>query len=116
MDSGMYAAIAAIIAPVVTALINNRHQYRMRKLEMVQEEKAKAIQEYAEACSNYMADNHRNAQVEYYKSYGKIFLYANKNHWEDIEAIHTDIENGNFQSASRKLSAVCQSLSRDIKI
>ena len=116
MDYGMFAAIAAILAPVFTCLINNRHQYKMRKLEIIQEQKSKVIHEYAEACSNYMTDSHKNAQVEYYKSYGKIYLYANKKHWRAIESIHTDIENGNFKLASEKLTNVCQALSFDIKI
>lgn len=116
MDAGIYAAIAAIVAPVVTALINNRHQYKMRKIEMVQEEKIKAIQEYAEACGNYMALNNGSVRSAYYKSYGKIFLYSEKKHWKSIEEIHQNIENGNFTAAAEKLPHVCQSLAGDMRI
>ena len=116
MDSAIYAAIAAIIAPVLTALINNLHQYRMRKLEMVQDKKIQAIQEYAESCSSYIAQNHRAELSEYSKSYGKIFLYADKKHWKDIQAVHDDIKSGNFESASERLAHVCQALSGDMKL
>lgn len=116
MDAGIYAAIAAIIAPIATALINNRHQYRMRKLELVQDEKIKAIQEYAEACGNYMASNNGAVRSAYYQSYGKIFLYADKKRWKAIEEIHTHIENGEFAAASEKLPSVCQSLAGDIRL
>ena len=116
MDSGMYAAIAAIIAPVLTALINNHHHYRMRKLELVQSEKIKAIQEYTEACSNCIQHPKGFEKSEYAKSYGKIFLYADKRYWKDIVAINQAIERENYTLASEKLASVCQSLSKDMKI
>lgn len=116
MDSGFYAAIAAIIAPVLTALINNRHHYRMRKIELVQAEKIKAIQEYAESCSNCIDRPKSHEKTEYSRSYGKIFLYADKRHWKDIKAIDQAIQDENYQLASEKLASVCQALSKDMKV
>lgn len=115
MDSGMYAAIAAIIAPVLTALINNHHHYRMRKIELVQSEKIKAIQEYAETCGNCIERPKGHEKSEYAKSYGKIFLYADKRYWKDIKAVNQAIEDENYTIASEKLASVCQSLSKDMK-
>ena len=110
----LLTTFSAIFAPTITALVNNRHQYKIRKLEVLQEKRIKAIQEYAESCSNYIAHNHRAELCEYSKCYGKIFLYANKKHWAKIKGLHADIENGDFQSASAKLADVCQALSLDI--
>lgn len=112
----LLATFSAVFAPTVTAFINNRHQYKMRKLEIVQGERIRAIQEYVESCSSYIARYHRVELSEYSKSYGKIFLYADKKHWKAIKELHADIENGNLQSASRKLAEVCQALSDDMKI
>lgn len=112
----LLTAFSAVFAPTVTAFINNRHQHKMRKLEIVQEERIKAIQEYVESCSSYISHNHRSELSEYSRSYGKIFLYADKKHWKAIKELHADIEKGDFQSASGKLADVCQALSSDMKI
>ena len=114
--AALIAAVAAIIAPVITTCLNNRHQYKMRKLEISQEEKIKAIQEYTEACSNFLIDGRSAAKSEYYKSYGKIFLYANKKNWSKIEKLHFAIENGPESAASNLLNELCQDLSSDMKI
>ena len=114
--AALLAAISAIISPMITAIINNRHQYRMRKLEMVQEEKIKAIQQYAEACSNYISYPNRTDLLEYSKAYGKIFLYAEKAHHKAIKEINRNIENKQYLEASETLSKVCAALSSEMKI
>lgn len=114
--AALLAAFSAIVAPVITTWINNRHQYRMKKLEMVQEERIRAIQEYAESCSNYIAHQKGYEKTEYSKSYGKIFLYADKKHWKSIQSIHRDIAEGHLQDASEKLASVCQSLASDMNV
>ena len=114
--TALVAAVAAIIAPIITAKINNRHQYKMRKLEIMQEEKIKAIQNYAESCSNYIAHPNRPELVEYSKSYGKIFLYAKKETRKDIEQIQKHLDNQNFTAASCLLVKVCCDLSSEMKI
>lgn len=112
----LLTTFSAVFAPTITAFINNQHQYKMRKLEIIQEKRIQAIQEYAESCSRYIAHNHRGELSEYSRSYGKIFLYADKKHWKSIKELHAEIENGNFQSAASKLADVCQALSSDMKI
>ena len=110
------AAISAIIAPVITAIVNNRHHYKMRKLESTQDEKIRAIQQYAESCSNYIAHPGRPELIEYSKSYGKIFLYTSKSIHKDIEQIQKHLDNQNFSAAACLLAKVCQDLSVEINI
>ena len=114
--AALLAAFSAIIAPIVTSCINNRHQYRMRKLEIAQEEKIKAIQHYAEACSNYISHPARDELVEYSRAYGKIFLYTDKSCHDDIKAIDKSIENQKLQDSSNMLAKVCEALSSEMKI
>lgn len=114
--AALVAAVAAIVAPIITSWINNRHQYKMRKLEIMQAEKIHAIQHYAESCSNYISRPNLPELTEYSKSYGKIFLYADKNTHQDIEQIHRYLDNHDFQSASGLLVKVCQKLSLEIRV
>lgn len=114
--AAVVAAISAIVAPVVTTAINNRHQYKMRKLEIIYSEKLTAIREYTESCSNYLVDKTLDAQAAYYKSYGRIFLYTNKKHWENIQGLHSAVSHNNFEMAAALLEEVCQDLSVEIKV
>lgn len=111
----LITAVSAIASPVVTAVINNRHEYKMRKLELIQNQKIKAIQGYTTNCSNYLSSNSNRTREEYYKSYGEIFLYVNKHNWKIIESLHSEIENGSWDSALKNLRIVCQSLSREME-
>lgn len=114
--AAIVAAVAAVIAPVITTWLNNRHQYKIRKLELMHVEKIKAIQEYTQACSNFLIDGRSNAQRDYYKCYGNIFLYADKKHWPKIKKLHSAIVDGNSSAASNLLDEVCQDLSSEIKV
>lgn len=114
--AALITAFSAIIAPVITAWINNRHQYRMRKLEMMQAEKIKAVQEYVESCSRYIAHGNSAELADYARSYGRIFLYVGKKHWKKIRAIHHFIDDGNLHAASDALADICQELSGEMKI
>lgn len=107
---------SAVFAPVLTAWINNRHQYRMRKLELIQVERIRAIQEYVQACSDYFSPVNQMNGDQYFSAYGKIFLYADKIHWDTIQKIHADVLNGDFQAASDKLANICQALSDDLRL
>lgn len=107
---------SAVFAPVLTAWINNRHQYRMRSLELIQVERIRAIQEYVQACSDYFSPANQLNGDRYFSSYGKIFLYADKSHWDDIQKIHSYVLKGDFQSASDKLADTCQELSNDLRL
>lgn len=114
--AALIAAVAAIVAPVFTAIINNHYQYKIRKLELTQKQKIEVIQRYAASCSNYMVACNAKARDEYYQSYGEVFLYTDKRSWSVIESIHNDIEKQNYASASEKLGKVIQLLSSDINV
>lgn len=49
-------AICALFAPSITAVINNRHQYKIRKLELHHDHAAKKTETlYERKCNTYMA-------------------------------------------------------------
>lgn len=112
----LVAAVSAILSPVLTTLINNRHQYKMRKLELLQEQKLRAVQQFTSSCSTHLAAYNKQSRDEYYKSYGEIFLYVNKKHWAAIEALNSDIEEEKLVEAGKKLTEISQSLSSEMKI
>lgn len=72
-------AIAAIISPVLTALLNNRHQYKMHKLDLEHQEKQDRLRHYRQTYTDYLAGA---GKIVYYADkdglhdYGKAYLNA----------------------------------------
>lgn len=72
-------AVCAIISPVITTLLNNRHLYKMKKLEMkLESEKSSRFykrgiyEEYLKAAGKCVADANSDRMAEY----GEIYLLA----------------------------------------
>lgn len=110
------AAIAAIIAPLITTWVNNKYQVKIRKMELFQNRKVEVIAAYTSAVSNYISSPNIKVRNDYYSCYGEVFLYVNKNHWSKIESLHHDIQNGNTLAASQKLPDVCKSLASEMYV
>lgn len=80
-------AVCAIVSPILVAIINNRHQLKMRKLEIGHEEAVKrneyvfnhvslAFAEYLSAlekCRKHITNENKE---EYGKAFGKALMYA----------------------------------------
>ncbi len=78
-------ALAAIISPILTAIINNAHQKKMKKLELDQEHYEKTVsyqknifEEYLRKAGNHIGVNCSDvkASKEYYNAYLAALLYA----------------------------------------
>ena len=78
-------AIAAIISPILTTLINNHHQKKLKEIEIKQEYNEKVISHQKQAFENYLykAGKHIGAhcsnieaEKEYYEAYFVACLYA----------------------------------------
>lgn len=72
-------AVCAIISPVITTLLNNRHVYRMKKLDLKQESEKSSYfykrgiyEEYLKFAGRCVA----NASNEAMQEYGQTYLLA----------------------------------------
>lgn len=90
------ALAVAIISPIITTIISNKHQTKLKHLQIIENHGLNVIDNYitlsAEAIIN------KNISNEYEISYAKIFLYAPKR-------IHPDIIKLNNEIYSLSLSA-----------
>ncbi len=73
---------AAVVAPVLTALINNRHNKKMRVLEIQHEKykdtvvyQRKLIETYLQKTAKCIESNTYDTTSEYAESFGAVSLY-----------------------------------------
>ena len=53
MTIGSIIALVALISPIVTAIINNRHQIKVKKLDMYETKKYKSLENFIKSACNY---------------------------------------------------------------
>lgn len=77
------ALIVAIISPVITSIINNKHSTKMKQVELISQRGLSIIEQYLSIISREI---YTTGVSDTYKNfYTLIFLYA-------PESIHNDIE------------------------
>ena len=105
-------AITAIIAPVATNIINNRHQEKMKHIEMYETKRIEVINEYVSRAEKYIGDNENECLMEDFRQYkNQAYLYMPKSLWIEIDNLHNAIDEGDQESARAILSFISKVLS-----
>lgn len=112
----MVTAFSAIIAPVLTAIINNRHNFRVKKMELYQTRKINAIEKYLQTTGLFLSSDKSSDNYSYNKCLGEIYLYAPKSVWHLIDELDAQIKSRNFVQAQTTFNEVCKQLSNQFKI
>lgn len=69
------ALIVAIASPIFTSILNNRHTYKMKRLEMYEERRICAFEAYLRSVQEVVAIGGQEARTNYGRAYGEILLY-----------------------------------------
>lgn len=108
--------ISSIVSPIITTLINNYHQLKIKKLNMYEKAKRDALSNFVESAQDYLLNFHSVEQsIKYYSSINKLFIY-----FSDIDLstfIPFEIaskESENYNKATYELSKIVQLLSEQI--
>lgn len=107
-------AISAILAPIITAVVNNRHQLKMKQIELYEENRIATINQYVSTVSCYLNRPSTNKLVEMGSVLNSIYLYAPKKIWKDISNLNMFIENDQLDKARKILPDISQKLSPSI--
>lgn len=68
--------ISSVVSPWLVNRQNNEHQLNIKKLDMYEEAKRKALAEFIECTQNYLLNSdHPAYTVKYYSSLNKLFIY-----------------------------------------
>mgnify|MGYP004625190803 FL=1 len=104
-------AIAAIISPIATAIINNRYQMKLKELEhqnQVEKDsffyKRGVYEEYLSCTGRCIADETRDALKEYGKIYPLALIYFPESLIPELVAINESINNGRTGNARNQLN------------
>ncbi len=113
----LITAIVAILAPVLTAIINNRHQYRIKKMELEQKAYEQSVLHKREIFEKFLSSFNKACQLktseslsEFSSCYSLVYIYLpkpvqdelalvnlliHKNHWDEaikhVDLISTDV-------------------------
>lgn len=107
-------ASAAIVAPVITALINNMYQLKMKQLEIYEEKRIEVINRYVSAVSSYVTKASSSSENDLFVIMNSVFLYAPPKVWKDISNLNSLINNHNLVKAKELLPKVTQKLSPSV--
>lgn len=91
MDASALAAwialIVAIISPILTAIINNHHQTKMKKIEMSIASKLKIIEDYLSSTGQVIYHNGEASTESYSIAIGRIYSASPRFLWEKISVL-----------------------------
>lgn len=111
-------ALAAIISPIVVALINNAHQTKLRKMDIAQEHEVRTLNYIRSVYEKYLSDTsnaiiYRDEEhlAKYRDSYTIALMYLPAKSSELTKSIDSAILNGDWEVASDKLIELSQWLS-----
>jgi len=103
---GSILAASAILSPILTALINNRHLMKVRKMEIEQEKyeetvcyKRKLIESYLQKTTSCVQNHTPEHNEEYSESFGSLISYVPKDIQHQMIYIDNHINAGNTDEA-----------------
>lgn len=102
--------LSSIISPWLVNRENNRHQLSLKKLDMYEESKRKALNEFIKYATNLRFNDTVGATDEFYKSVNCLHIYF-KNIPSNIENLRLSRNDNSF---SNELTNIVQELSKQI--
>lgn len=116
-------ALCAIISPILTALINNRHHTKIKKIELRQQHYEKTVLHQRELFERYLKNAGRIIQfpqIETKKDYGEAYFaalfLAPSELREQMIAVDKEITKLNMVAASSLLADLAPKLYSSIKM
>jgi len=112
----LITALAAILSPVLTSFLNNRHQEKMKEIEVYQVKCIQSIESYVKSAGELLGTFTTNSRTDYAKSKNEVLLYTPESTWVLMDELDKEINTQNYQSARETLNAICKTLSKSIQI
>ena len=114
MDASALAAwialIVAIISPILTAIINNHHQTKMKKIETSIASKRKIIEDYLSSAGQIIYHNGEASTESYSIAIGRIYSASPRFLWEKISLLDEMIYSRNWEDAHTQFLEISQAL------
>lgn len=117
-------ALAAIISPILTALINNSHQKKMKELELKQNHYEKTISYQRNVFENYLGKtgiyigakcNDLATRKAYDEAYLEALLFAPKDLQELMKEANNSLSYNNYDKAIQTFENLIPSIQEYLK-
>lgn len=108
-------ALCAILSPILTTLINNHHQSKMKKVEIYELAKQKALREYISASFNYISFKNQENEVKFFTALNNLYIYFPNIHDINYDDLSSAIRSLNAESYSFYSQETFKNLSKHIK-
>lgn len=107
--------LSAIISPIATAIINNKHQLEIKQIENYELSKRKALENYITASFNLSANKNATTEANFFIALNNLYLY-----FPEIDTIsYDDLSSFSCSSgideSSYSFQKVIKNLSKQIK-
>lgn len=107
--------LSAIVSPIATAVINNRHQTKIKKLEMFNQARITALNKFIEASEEVITSHDSSDLTEYFASINKLFIYFNNLTLGTFNELSNFLKENNPSKANQCLTALVAHLSNQIQ-
>lgn len=109
----LLTACVSAISPLLTTVLNNIHQRKLREQEVYYEHHFKAVETYIRTAGAYLKNPTEETAVSYGLAYGEIFLYAPESLWQELEVFNNNLLlRQNPIMLYSQYTEICKSLSR----
>lgn len=88
--------IGASVGPFFTACMNNKHQLKLRELDIKEKELSEynakrrtAIENFLSSTSRYLTDGHSKNMDECGNNFFQVYPYVNPDLWESLDELYT---------------------------
>lgn len=107
------ALIISVASPIITTLLNNKHQLKLHNAEFYSLHRAEVIEHYLQTIGLLLKNRTPENLEAYNKCFGEIFFYIPEKHWKLIEIIDHSINNENSTAGARNnVKELCKQLSK----
>lgn len=111
--------IIAFVSPIVTTLINNYYNFKIKKLDMYEQAKRDSLENFINAVSAMITiPNSENLKL-YYSSLNNLYIYFSITNAEDIKKLNNELDqfsiNDDSTSIQKALNKITVTLSSQIQ-
>lgn len=107
------AVVAAVISPVITSIVNNNHQIKLRKIDFEMNRRGMAIDGYIRSASELIKIQTYREEPEYARHMTEIYLYISPKLWHYIDTIDKHLQSEDYCKAQSTLTLFCKELSKE---
>lgn len=114
-------AIIAILAPVFVAIINNHHQYKIKKMELEQKSYEQSVLHKREIFEKFLSAFNMVCQLrtveaayEYSSCYSLVYIYLPKPVRDELGQVNLFIANNNWAEAIKYVDRISMDVAEEM--